>query len=217
VPDGGPGASVSAIRGPADPANVARVRSLCVYCGSSPGADPAYAAAAAAFGTLVAQRGLSLVYGGGHVGLMGVVADAALAAGGEVHGIITRALQAREVAHLELTSLTVVETMHERKAAMADRADAFAMLPGGFGTFDEFFEVVTWTQLGVHTKPCGLLDVNGFFDPLLALMDHATQEGFVRPEHRAGVVTATDPSALLDRLSSWSPVVVERWVEPEER
>jgi len=198
-------------------ARVRRVRSLCVYCGSSPGADPAYAEAAAALGALVARRGMALVYGGGHVGLMGVVAEAALAEGGEVHGVITRALQEREVAHHELTSLTVVETMHERKAAMADRADAFAMLPGGFGTLDEFFEVVTWTQLGVHAKPCGLLDVSGFFTPLLALIDHATQERFIRPEHRASVVVDTDPAALLDRLATWSPPVLEKWLDRGDR
>jgi uncharacterized protein (TIGR00730 family) len=160
---------------------------------------------------------MALVYGGGHVGLMGVVADAALAAGGEVHGIITRALQELEVSHLELTSLTVVETMHERKAAMADRAEAFVALPGGFGTLDEFFEVVTWTQLGVHAKPCGLLDVAGFFDPMLALLDHATREGFIRPEHRASVLVDTDPAALLDRLAAWSPPALEKWLDRDDR
>src|SRR3954471_5316420 len=132
------------------------MQSLGVYCASSPGIDPWFAEAAASLGAAIADRGLRLVYGGGHVGLMGVVADAVLSGGGEVHGVITRALEAKEVAHRGLTELLVVETMHERKAVMADLADGFIMLPGGFGTLDEFFEVVTWTQLGIHLKPCGI-------------------------------------------------------------
>jgi uncharacterized protein (TIGR00730 family) len=188
-----------------------------VYCGSNPGTDPAYAAAAAAMGAALAQRGIDMVYGGGHVGLMGIAADAALAAGGHVHGVITRALQEHEVEHHSLTSLTVVETMHERKFAMADRSDAFVMLPGGFGTLDEFFEVVTWTQLGVHAKPCGILDVRGFFDPLLAFLDHATGEQFIRPPQRASIVVDTDAAALLDQLVSVALPTVERLISREER
>ena len=194
-----------------------RLTAVSVYCGSNPGTDPAYAEAAASRGTALAQRGIDLVYGGGHVGLMGVAADAALAAGGQVHGVITRALQEHEVEHVGLTSLTIVETMHERKFAMADRADAFVMLPGGFGTLDEFFEVVTWTQLGVHATPCGVLDVRGFFDPLLAFLDHATAEQFIRPPHRESIVVDTDATALLDQLAGIALPTVEKVISREER
>jgi uncharacterized protein (TIGR00730 family) len=188
-----------------------------VYCGSNPGTDPAYADAAAAMGTELGRRGIDLVYGGGHVGLMGIAADAVLAAGGRVHGVITHALQAREIEHIGLTTLTIVETMHERKFVMADRADAFVMLPGGFGTLDEFFEAVTWTQLGVHAKPCGILDVLGFFDPLLAFLDHATAERFIRPQHRASIVVDTAAAPLLDRLAVTAVPVVEKVISREER
>lgn len=191
--------------------------SVAVYCGSSPGFDPAYAEAAAALGTLLGQRGIRLVYGGGHVDLMGVVADAALAAGGRAHGVITRALEAKELAHRSLTSLEVVETMHERKAAMADAADGFIMAPGGFGTLDEFFEVVTWTQLGIHAKPCGALDVQGFFAPLRAQIDATVAAGFVRPEHRDMITIDKDPAALLDRMAAWEPPAVQKWLGPSER
>ena len=161
-----------------------KLSSIAVYCASSPGFDASYPSAAAALGRQLAERGIRLVFGGGHVGLMGVLADAALSAGGEVHGVITRALEGKELAHRDLTSLRVAETMHERKAAMADGADGFIMLPGGFGTLDEFFEVVTWTQLGIHAKPCGVLDVNGFFGPLRAMLDGMVEAGFVREQHR---------------------------------
>lgn len=190
---------------------------VCVYCASSPGVDPAFAAAAASLGQLLAQRGITLVYGGGHVGLMGVLADAALAEGGDVHGVITRALEAKEIAHRGLTTLEVVETMHERKAAMADLADAFIMLPGGFGTLEEFFEVVTWTQLGIHTKPCGVLNVRGFFDPLVGLFELATRERFVRAEHRDMLIIESDPTRILDRLSAWTPVIVDKWLDRSQR
>jgi uncharacterized protein (TIGR00730 family) len=191
--------------------------SVAVYCGSSPGADPAFAAAAAALGRLLAERGIRLVYGGGHVGLMGVVADACLAAGGEVHGVITRALEAKELAHRGLTSLAVVETMHQRKEAMADLAGGFVMLPGGFGTLDEFFEVLTWTQLGIHAKPCGVLDVAGYFAPLRDLLEAATRQRFLRPGHRDLVIMDTDPGRLLDRLDEWQPVVVDKWLDLRQR
>jgi len=191
--------------------------SVCVYCGSSPGVDPGFRSAAASLGRLLARRGLRLVYGGGHVGLMGVVADAALGEGGEVHGVITRALEQKEIAHRGLTMLTVVETMHERKAAMADMADGFLMLPGGFGTLDEFFEAVTWTQLGVHAKPCGALNVNGFFDPLLALLARAAEQRFLIPEHRDLVIVEADPAMMIDRLRSWVPVTVDKWLDRSER
>jgi uncharacterized protein (TIGR00730 family) len=188
-----------------------------VYCGSSPGADPQFAAAAAALGRLLARHGIRLIYGGGHVGLMGVVADAALSEGGEVHGVITQALEEKEIAHHGLTTLKVVETMHERKAAMADMADGFIMLPGGFGTLDEFFEAVTWTQLGVHAKPCGALNVNGFFDPLLGLFARATQQEFLRPEHRDLVIVEADPALMIRRLGSWVPLTVPKWLDRSER
>lgn len=191
--------------------------SVCVYCASSPGVDPGYAGATASLGQLLARREIRLVYGGGHVGLMGVLADAALAEGGEVHGVITRALENKEIAHRGLTTLEVVETMHERKAAMADMADAFIMLPGGFGTLEEFLEVVTWTQLGVHTKPCGVLNVSGFFDPLVALFELATQQRFVRAEHQDMVIVESDPVTMLDQLGSWTPVTVDKWLDRSQR
>ena len=147
----------------------------------------------------------------------GVVATAVLAGGGEAHGVITEALRAMEVARDGLTSLQVVGTMHERKAAMADAADAFIMLPGGYGTFDEFFEVLTWTQLGIHAKPCAILDVAGFFDPLRTLLDRAVTAGFVRPAHRDMVIIDTDPARLLDQLAAWTPVQVGKWLDRSER
>lgn len=191
---------------------------VAVYCGSNPGADPAFAKAATSLGDQLAGRGISLIYGGAQVGLMGTVADAVTGGGGEAHGVITRALQGREIAHTGLTSLRVTETMHERKAAMADMADAFIMLPGGFGTLDEFFEVLTWTQLGIHSKPCGVLDVAGYFAPLRALFDGAVAGGFVRPTHRDMVVIDSDPARLLDRLAAWTPVTgVTKWLDRPER
>lgn len=191
--------------------------SVAVYCASSPGFDPAFEGAATALGRLLAGRGIRLVFGGGHVGLMGVLADAALSAGGEVHGVITRPLAARELAHTGLTSLQVVETMHERKAAMADAADGFVMLPGGFGTLDEFFEVLTWTQLGIHSKPCGVLDVNGFFGPLRAMLDAMVAAGFLREQHRDMVLVGPDPAALLDGLAAWERPEFPKWLGPAQR
>ena len=194
-----------------------RISSVGVYCGSNLGTDPAYARAAASLGGILADRGMRLVYGGGHVGLMGTVADAVTQHGAEAHGVITEALQAKEIAHEGLTSLKVVKTMHERKAAIADAADAFVMLPGGFGTFDEFFEVLTWTQLGIHAKPCGILDVAGFFAPLRALLDGAVTAGFVHPAHRDMVIVDDDPARLLDRLAAWTPVTVSKLLDRAER
>ena len=190
---------------------------MCVVCGSSPGADPAYVDAARAVGETLAKRGLRLVYGGGHVGLMGVVADAVLGSGGEVHGVITDDLAYREVGHAGLTSLEVVTTMHERKARMADLSDVVVMLPGGYGTLDEFFEAVTWTQLGIHAKPCGVLNVAGFFDDLIAFVDRAQAERFIREKHRDLLVVDTDIGSLLDRLASWQPVDDEKWLDRSER
>ena len=191
--------------------------SVGVYCASSPGVDPEFAEAAASLGRLLARRDIRLTYGGGHVGLMGVLADAALGEGGQVHGVITRALEEKEVAHRGLTTLQVVATMHERKAAMADQSDAFIMLPGGYGTLDEFLEVVTWTQLAIHTKPCGILNVGGFFDPLLELFERAARERFIRPEHRDMVVNASDPVSMIDRLGSWTSITVDKWLDRDRR
>jgi uncharacterized protein (TIGR00730 family) len=196
---------------------MADLSSIAVYCASSPGAAPGFAAAAGSLGRLLARREIRLVYGGAQVGLMGVLADAALSQGGQVHGVITRALAGKEIAHQGLTTLEIVETMHERKAAMADKSDGFIMLPGGFGTLDEFFEVVTWTQLGIHSKPCGVLNVDGFFDPLRALLELAAGQRFIGPEHRDMVIMESDPEALLDRLSSWTPVTVDKWLDRSQR
>jgi uncharacterized protein (TIGR00730 family) len=190
---------------------------VAVYCASNRGVNPADAATAAATGRTLAERGIRLVYGGGHVGLMGVLADAALAAGGEVHGVITRALHDREVAHTGLTRLDLVDTMHERKAVMADAADAFVMLPGGFGTLDEFFEVLTWTQLRIHDKPCGILDVDGFWDPLVTQLDRAVARGLVRPAHREIVVVDDEVGSLLDRLATVELPSIEKVLDRDER
>jgi len=194
-----------------------RIESIAVYCGSSCGTDPVFAEATAALGRLLAAHGISIVYGGGHVGLMGVLADAALDAGGEVHGVITAALVDKEIAHEALTSLSVVDTMHERKAAMADRSDGFIALPGGFGTLDEFLEVVTWAQLGIHRKPCAMLDIAGFFAPLRQFMQAATNLGFIRDEHLNAVVFDEDPGSLLEAMAAWEPTYVPKWADLNER
>jgi len=190
-----------------------RLTSVAVYCGSNPGADPEFTKVTAALGRTLAERGLRLVYGGGEVGLMGTVADAVLDHGGEALGVITEALKAKEVQHGRLTSLQVVKTMRERKAAMAEAADAFIMLPGGYGTFEEFFEVLSATQLKIHDKPCGVLDVAGFFTPLRTLLDDTVRAGFVHPAHRDMVLFDEDPAALLDRLAAWTPVSVSKWLD----
>jgi uncharacterized protein (TIGR00730 family) len=171
-----------------------------VFCGARDGERPLYREAAAGFGRRLAQRGLGLVYGGGRIGLMGALADAALAAGGEVIGVIPNALAEREVAHASVTHMHFVESMHERKALMSEHADAFVALPGGYGTLDEFFEALTELQLGYHTKPCGVLDVDGYFDRLIGMLDHAVSEGFVSREDRVRIAVEKDPDALLDRL-----------------
>lgn len=176
------------------------MRTLCVYCGSSPGNDPAFADAARAVGTLIGREGWQLVYGGGRAGLMGIVADAALAAGAPVIGVIPESLMARELGHPGLTELHVVETMHQRKTMMAERADAFVALPGGIGTFEELFEVWTWRQLGYHDKPVGLLNVAGYYDALLAFLDQATDKGFMRAAQHELLQVHTDPRTLLARL-----------------
>lgn len=178
-----------------------RLRAVCVFCGSSPGARPIYGEAADAFGAALAAAGIRLVYGGGNVGLMGRVADAVLNAGGEAIGVIPQFLMNREVGHRALTELHVVETMHERKALMAKLSDAFAVLPGGIGTFEEMFEVWTWRQLGLHPKPCGILNIGGYYDRLVAFLDTATKEGFLQPGHRAVLEVEETPAALLAALT----------------
>jgi uncharacterized protein (TIGR00730 family) len=193
------------------------MRRVCVYCGSSPGRDAAYREAAVALVRVLAERGLGVVYGGAHVGLMGVVADEALAAGAEVIGVIPQALVDHEIAHTGLNDLRVVGSMHERKAQMAELADAFVALPGGLGTLEELFEVATWSQLGLHVKPCGLLNVLGYYDGLAGMLDHAVAERFLRPENRAIVLVESDPAAMVDALAAWEPPArVAKWIDRDE-
>ena len=192
------------------------MKRVCIYCGSSPGNQPIYREMAEARGGLLARRGIGLVYGGGNVGLMGIVADAALAGRGEVIGVIPAALADREVAHAGVTDLRVVDSMHTRKALMAELSDAFIAMPGGVGTFEEFFEAVTWTQLGVHRKPCGLLNVGGFYTPLAAFIDQAVTEGFIKPIHRAMIVVDDDPERLLNALATVKLPDVPKWIRKDE-
>lgn len=192
------------------------MRRVCVFCGSSGGARAEYTRSAAATGELLAARGLGLVYGGGHVGLMGVLADAALRAGGQVVGVITEALRDREVAHDGLTELHVVRTMHERKALMAALSDAFLVLPGGIGTLEEFFEVWTWGQLGEHAKPFGLVNPAGYFDGLIRFLDHTVAEGFLKAKHREMLVVGDTPAAVLDGFAAYEPPAVGKWIGPGE-
>jgi len=194
-----------------------KMKRICVFCGSNPGRRPEYMEAARAMGRVLVERGIGLVYGGGNVGLMGEVADTVLAAGGVAIGVIPEALMAREAGHTGLTELHVVATMHHRKAMMADLSDGFVALPGGFGTFEEFCEVLTWSQLGFHPKPCGLLNVAGYYGPLLALFDQAVAEGFVPPAHRALVIEETDPARLLDRFAAFRPPSTGKWIGRGER
>ncbi len=196
-------------------AGVPALRSVCVFCGSNPGADPAYAAAASTVGATLATRGIRVVLGGGRVGLMGALADATLAAGGEIVGVIPHQLVALEIGHIGVEDLRVVESMHERKALMADLADAFIALPGGIGTFEELFEVYTWAQLGLHRKPLGLLDVAGYYAPLAAFLDHAVTQRFVRAETRALLAHDDDLGALLERLERAEPPPQPRWLDRE--
>jgi uncharacterized protein (TIGR00730 family) len=178
-----------------------QLRRICVFCGSSTGDNSQYSRAAVELGREMARRGIGLVFGGGGVGLMGVIADAVLEAGGHAIGVIPHALVARELAHRALPDLRVVNSMHDRKATMAALADAFVAMPGGFGTFEEFCEVITWTQLGVHQKPCGLLNVRGFYDPLIEQFDRAVTEGFIKPGNRRIVVAHAEAAGLLDALT----------------
>ena len=188
------------------------LRRVCVYLGSSVGENPVYRETARRVGELLATSGIGLVYGGGNVGLMGILADAALEAGGEVIGVIPQALVDREIAHTGLTELHVVASMHERKALMAELADGFVALPGGAGTLEELIEIYTWSQLGLHDKPMGVVNVNGYYDGLAALLDHALHEGFLRDEHRAAMHAEATPEALLERFAGWKPSVLGKWL-----
>src|SRR5678815_5650193 len=189
------------------------MKSICVFAGSSAGARPEYRAAAEELGRTLAKRQVNVVFGGGHVGLMGALADAVLAGHGQITGVIPESLVAREIAHTGLSDLRIVSSMHQRKALMADLADAFIALPGGWGTLEEFFEVLTWAQLGLHRKPCGLLNVGGYFDGLLAFAGHAVAEGFVRPDHRELIVVAGGAAEMLERLGQHRPPPVEKWLD----
>jgi uncharacterized protein (TIGR00730 family) len=192
------------------------MRRVCVYAGSNSGTNPAYAESARALARELAGRGIGLVYGGGKVGLMGVIADAVLAAGGEATGVMPQALIDREIGHTGLTELKVVGSMHERKALMAELSDAFVALPGGIGTLEELIEVYTWSQLGIHEKACGVLNVRGYYDGLATFLDHAVTEGFLRAKHRAVLSVAEDPAALLDALADYEPPRVAKWLELDQ-
>jgi uncharacterized protein (TIGR00730 family) len=191
---------------------------ICVFCGSSTGAREAYAAGAKRLGELMAERGIRLVFGGGCIGLMGIMADTVLAHGGEATGVIPDGLVQREIAHRGLTKLHVVETMHQRKALMADLADAFIALPGGYGTLEEFAEIVTWSQLGIQMKPCALLNIEGYWDGLLNFIDHAVSEDFVRAENRGLILVGPTPEEVLDKIAAWKPPMhLERWLDRAKR
>jgi uncharacterized protein (TIGR00730 family) len=192
------------------------MKRICVFAGSNSGSRSEYLAAAQELGQTLGRRDLHLVYGGARLGLMGALADAVLAAGGHVTGVIPEALVAKEVAHTGLSDLRVVASMHERKAMMADLADGFVALPGGWGTLEELFEVLTWAQLGLHRKPCGLLNVRGFFDGLLSFLDHSIEERFVRRESRSMLIVASSPASLLEQLERYVPPLVPKWIDASE-
>jgi uncharacterized protein (TIGR00730 family) len=189
------------------------VKRICVFAGSSSGSNVAHRDAAVALSDALARRGFELVYGGGCVGLMGVLADAMLARGGRVTGVIPHTLLVREVGHRGLTELKVVESMHERKATMAELSDGFIALPGGFGTLEELFEILTWAQLGLHGRPCGVLNIDGYYDALLKFLDHAHGQGFVRAEHRSMLLVAEDPTNLLDQFERYRAPTTEKWLQ----
>jgi uncharacterized protein (TIGR00730 family) len=193
------------------------MRRLCVFCGSSEGRDPAYLQAARALGETLAVDGIGLVYGGASVGLMGALADAALSAGGDVTGVMPRALVEKEIAHDRLGDLRVVGSMHERKALMAELSDGFVALPGGIGTFEELFEMWTWAQLGHHTKPCALLNVRGFYDGLIAFLNQVAERGFIKGAHRAMLIVGQEPTELIERLRAYEPPAVSKWITARER
>lgn len=191
-----------------------KLENICVYCGSNAGRQAVYAEAARAFGRELAQRGLGLVYGGSSAGIMGILADAVLENGGRVIGVIPEALVRKEMAHRGLTEQHIVTSMHERKTMMAEKADGFVALPGGVGTLEEIFETWTWAQLGFHAKPCGLLNIAGYFDKLTAFLDHTVEEAFMRPQHRAMLAVESDPGRLLEHFARYTPPTVSKWIEP---
>jgi uncharacterized protein (TIGR00730 family) len=193
------------------------MKRICVFCGSSGGSRPEYSACAEDLGAELAHRNIGLVYGGGNVGLMGAIADSVLKAGGEAIGVIPEHLMAREIGHNHLTKLHIVRSMHERKALMADLSDAFIALPGGFGTLEEFFEVLTWSQLGLHAKPCGVVNVLDYYTPLLGMLDHAVEERFLKAQNRALVLARKTPTELLQALEEWRPAHVEKWLDRDAR
>ncbi|MBX3394831.1 MAG: TIGR00730 family Rossman fold protein [Phycisphaerae bacterium] len=192
------------------------MKSICVFCGSSAGTHPIHAETARSMGQEIARRGIRLVYGGGHVGLMGIVADAALNSGGSVTGVITRSLMECEVGHSSVTELHVVDTMHDRKALMARESDGFVAMPGGLGTLEELFEVWTWGQLGIHQKPCAILNVDGFYDGLLAFLRHSVNEGFLRRQHFDMVLAGSEPAKLLDNMAAYRPPALTKWLDLED-
>jgi hypothetical protein len=192
------------------------MKSITVFCGSNSGLRPEYAEAAQLLAQLLVERQIRLVFGGGKVGLMGIVADTVVQLGGEVIGIIPDSLDQKEVGHRGITTLHVVGSMHERKAMMADLADSFIAMPGGIGTFEEFFEILTWAQLGFHQKPCGLLNVLNYYEPLLKLCDQAVCEGFLRPVHRQLILEDSEPQPLLDKMADYRPQAVEKWIDKED-
>ncbi len=191
-----------------------KLTSICVYCGSSPGRVDDYTEAAHTFAQAIVDRGIGLVYGGGCVGLMGILADEVLRLGGRAVGVIPESLVSKELAHANLTELHVTPSMHARKTLMAELADGFVALPGGIGTFEELFEVWTWAQLGFHSKPCGLLNAAGYYDGLISFLDHAAHEEFLRENHRHMLIVESDPAALLDRFACYSPPALPKWLGP---
>lgn len=193
-----------------------RAKSICVFCGSNAGRQELYRTAAQSVGTRLAQSGVQVVFGGGSCGLMGAVADAALEAGGRVVGVIPKGIERREVAHRGLSELHIVRSMHDRKAMMTELSDGFLALPGGLGTLEELFEVLSWAQLGIHEKPVALLNVGGYFDPLLAFLDSAMEEGFVRPEHHALLIHDDDADQLLAKMDAYEPTIAQKWLDLDE-
>lgn len=189
------------------------MKRICVFCGSNGGNDPVYLNTAAEVGEFLAANSIELVFGGGRVGLMGRIADAVMANGGTAIGVIPESLAIKEVAHEGLTDLHLVDSMHERKAMMAELSDGFIAMPGGFGTFEEFCEIVTWAQLGIHQKPCALLNVNGFYDHLIALFDHSARQSFIRDEHRDLVLVETEIGRLFESMKNYQPPVIEKWID----
>lgn len=192
------------------------IKSICVYCGSSSGKNPAYASAAIQLAETLVRRNIRLVYGGASIGIMGIVADQVLKLGGEVVGVIPKALAHKEVAHSNLTELHITHSMHERKTMMAELADGFIALPGGIGTLEELFEIWTWAQLGFHNKPCGLLNVDSYYDALLTFLDHISAEQFVKPHHRAMLMVESDPELLIDRYAGYQPPAIKPWLSKDE-